>query len=64
MCSENSFLMIDEPTNHLDMTARKLVSDYLNTKSGFILVPHDRTFLDNCVDHILSINKTNRLFCL
>ncbi|RKP58205.1 Lsa family ABC-F type ribosomal protection protein [Cohnella endophytica] len=56
---ENNFLLIDEPTNHLDRKARKLVSDYLNTKSGFILVSHDRSFLDNCVDHILSINKTN-----
>jgi lincosamide and streptogramin A transport system ATP-binding/permease protein len=41
------------------MNARKLVSDYLKSKSGFILVSHDRSFLDNCVDHILSINKTN-----
>lgn len=56
---ENSFLLIDEPTNHLDMTARKLVSDYLKTKRSFILVSHDRAFLDNCIDHILSINKTN-----
>jgi lincosamide and streptogramin A transport system ATP-binding/permease protein len=56
---ENSFLLIDEPTNHLDMNARKLVSDYLRLKHGFILVSHDRAFLDNCVDHILSINKTN-----
>ncbi|MCR8632720.1 Lsa family ABC-F type ribosomal protection protein [Paenibacillus radicis (ex Xue et al. 2023)] len=56
---ENSFLLIDEPTNHLDMQARKLVSGYLNSKSGYILVSHDRSFLDNCVDHILSINKTN-----
>lgn len=56
---ENSFLLIDEPTNHLDMTARKLVSEYLNHKSGYILVSHDRSFLDHCVDHILSINKTN-----
>ena len=56
---ENSFLLIDEPTNHLDMKARKLVSDYLQSKRGFILVSHDRAFLDNCVDHILSINKTN-----
>jgi lincosamide and streptogramin A transport system ATP-binding/permease protein len=56
---ENSFLLIDEPTNHLDMNARKLVGDYLDTKSGFILVSHDRSFLDNCVDHILSINKTH-----
>jgi lincosamide and streptogramin A transport system ATP-binding/permease protein len=56
---ENRFLLIDEPTNHLDMKARKLVSDYLKSKSGFILVSHDRSFLDNCVDHILSINKTD-----
>lgn len=56
---ENSFLLIDEPTNHLDMKARQLVSDYLRGKSGFILVSHDRAFLDNCVDHVLSINKTN-----
>lgn len=56
---ENSFLLIDEPTNHLDGKARKVVSDYLRLKSGFILVSHDRAFLDNCVDHILSINKTN-----
>lgn len=56
---ENRFLLIDEPTNHLDMEGRKIVSDYLAGKSGFILVSHDRAFLDNCVDHILSINKMN-----
>ncbi|MDR3349829.1 MAG: ABC-F type ribosomal protection protein [Acidaminococcales bacterium] len=56
---ENSFLLIDEPTNHLDMAGRAIVSAYLKSKKGFILVSHDRAFLDNCVDHILSINKTN-----
>ncbi|MDQ1912658.1 Lsa family ABC-F type ribosomal protection protein [Paenibacillus sp. GD4] len=56
---ENRFLLIDEPTNHLDMDGRRLVSDYLKTKRGFILVSHDRAFLDNCVDHILSINRTH-----
>jgi lincosamide and streptogramin A transport system ATP-binding/permease protein len=55
---ENKFLLIDEPTNHLDIDARKLVSDYLASKQGFILVSHDRAFLDNCVDHVLSINRT------
>lgn len=55
---ENSFLLIDEPTNHLDINARMVVSDYLRLKKGFILVSHDRAFLDNCIDHILSINKT------
>ena len=55
---ENNFLLIDEPTNHLDINARRLVGRYLNGKSGFILVSHDRAFLDGCVDHILSISKT------
>ncbi|MEK8126693.1 Lsa family ABC-F type ribosomal protection protein [Paenibacillus filicis] len=55
---ENSFLLIDEPTNHLDLHARRIVSHYLKSKSGFILVSHDRSFLDHCVDHVLSINKT------
>lgn len=56
---ENNFLLIDEPTNHLDINARKSVSNYLNKKKGFILVSHDRSFLDNCIDHVLSINRTN-----
>lgn len=56
---ENNFLLIDEPTNHLDLQARKIVCHYLNSKKGFILVSHDRYFLDHCIDHILSINKTN-----
>ncbi|MEY8739985.1 Lsa family ABC-F type ribosomal protection protein [Bacillales bacterium AN1005] len=56
---DNQFLLIDEPTNHLDLHARKIVSEYLRNKSGFILVSHDRSFLDHCADHILSINKTN-----
>lgn len=56
---ENSFLLIDEPTNHLDAEARKKLSNYLRKKKGFILISHDRAFLDNCIDHVLSINKTN-----
>ncbi|MCL2812829.1 MAG: ABC-F type ribosomal protection protein [Clostridia bacterium] len=56
---ENGFLLIDEPTNHLDINARETVARYLHDKSGFILVSHDRGFLDACIDHVLSINKTN-----
>ncbi len=54
---ENNFLLIDEPTNHLDLQGRELVSRYLGSKRGFLLVSHDRAFLDGCIDHILSINK-------
>ncbi len=56
---EGQFLLIDEPTNHLDAHAREIVGNYLRAKSGFILVSHDRRFLDSCVDHILSINRTD-----
>lgn len=55
---ENSFLLIDEPTNHLDLEGREIVSEYLNNKKGFILVSHDRKFLNNCIDHVMSINNT------
>lgn len=56
---ENNFLLIDEPTNHLDIEGRNIVAEYLKGKKGFILVSHDRNFLDSCIDHVLSINKTN-----
>lgn len=56
--NEGRFLLIDEPTNHLDAAGRELVSAYLSRKKGFILVSHDRRFLDGCVDHILSLNRT------
>lgn len=56
---ENQFLLIDEPTNHLDIQGRQKLSAYLKGKQGFLLVSHDRAFLDGCVDHILAINKTN-----
>lgn len=56
---ENRFLLIDEPTNHLDMHGREVVSSYLKSKKGFILVSHDRAFLDGCTDHILSVNRAD-----
>ena len=55
----NNFLLIDEPTNHLDMETRDNLVKYLKKKNGFILVSHDRNFLDKVVDHIISINNTN-----
>lgn len=57
--NDGRFLLIDEPTNHLDTQARETVSAYLRRKKSFILVSHDRCFLDGCVDHILSINRSN-----
>lgn len=58
-CNEGHFLLIDEPTNHLDVKAREMVAAYLKKKKGFILVSHDRCFLDGCIDHILSLNRAS-----
>ena len=56
---EHYFLLIDEPTNHLDYATRELIKEYLNTKKGYILVSHDRDFLDACIDHVLVLNKAD-----
>ncbi len=56
---ENNFLLIDEPTNHLDIETRNNLVSYLEKKKGFILVSHDRNFLDKVVNHIIAINNTN-----
>ena len=55
----NNFLLIDEPTNHLDVETRNNLISYLEKKKGFIVVSHDRFFLDKVVNHIVSINNTN-----
>ncbi|NLW77931.1 MAG: ABC-F type ribosomal protection protein [Ruminococcaceae bacterium] len=56
---KHRFLLIDEPTDHLDAEGRRTVARWLASKSGFILVSHDRAFLDEAVDHILSINRAD-----
>jgi len=55
---DTSFPLIDEPTNHLDQASRQQVVHYLKEKKqGFIVVSHDRNFIDEIVDHTLSIEK-------
>ena len=56
--NEGRFLLIDEPTNHLDARGRALTAAYLRKKRGFLLVSHDRRFLDDCVDHIMALHRT------
>lgn len=53
-----SYPLLDEPTEHLDRAGRVLVADFLASCPGFLLVSHDRDFLDRCVDHVLAIENT------
>lgn len=54
---KKSFVLLDEPTNHLDTEGKEAVVAYLQKKKGFIVVSHDRAFLDQVIDHVISINK-------
>lgn len=57
--TRGAFPLIDEPTNHLDIDGSKLVAQYLRSKSGFICVSHDESFLNSFVDHVMSLNRSS-----
>ncbi len=54
----DGLVLLDEPTNHLDQQSRGILGNYLSRKQGFILASHDRTLLDACIDHTLSIERS------
>ncbi len=51
-----NLLLLDEPTNHLDLEARNWLEDYLtHYPNAFVLISHDRYFLDVTVNKIVEI---------
>ena len=54
-----NFLIMDEPTNHLDMQSKKVLQEALKEFDGtYLIVSHDRAFLDSIVNIVLEISKT------
>lgn len=52
------FYLFDEPTNHLDITAQDWFLNFLSKAPfGFLLICHERYFLDQLCDHILDLEK-------
>jgi ATP-binding cassette subfamily F protein 3 len=51
-----NLLLLDEPTNHLDLETRNWLEDYLKAYPfGYILISHDRYFLDVTIDRTVEI---------
>jgi ATP-binding cassette, subfamily F, member 3 len=56
LLEEPNLLLLDEPTNHLDLEARNWLESYLDTyPHAFVLISHDRFFLDVTVSRIVEI---------
>lgn len=52
------FYLFDEPTNHLDITAQDWFLQFLNQAPfGFLLICHERYFLDELCNHILELEN-------
>src|SRR6266581_2750683 len=64
LLQQPNLLLLDEPTNHLDLEARNWLEEYLtNYPHAFVLISHDRYFLDVTVNKIAEIwNKRIHLY--
>jgi len=52
--------LFDEPTNHLDIVAKDWFVEFLkNASFGFLLVSHDRFFLDHVCEYIFALERGN-----
>ena len=58
LLSPSNFIILDEPTNHLDMQSKEILkSALLNYEGTFIVVSHDREFLEGLTNRIWDIEK-------
>lgn len=60
LLSPSNLIILDEPTNHLDIQSKEVLKDALKNYEGtFIVVSHDREFLDGLTNRIWDIDNKN-----
>jgi ATP-binding cassette, subfamily F, member 3 len=58
LLAQPDVLLLDEPTNHLDLEARNWLEEFLRvTPCSYLIVSHDRWFLDTTVDRIVEVER-------
>ena len=58
LVSNPDMLLLDEPNNYLDIVAIRWLEDFLRSWRGeFILITHDRSFMDSVATHIVAIHR-------
>ncbi|BAK93635.1 ribosomal protection-like ABC-F family protein [Tetragenococcus halophilus] len=58
LLQEADLLLLDEPTNHLDLAGIRWLENYLKTTSdAYLVISHDRTFLDQVTEKIVEIEE-------
>ena len=57
-----NFLILDEPTNDLDIYTLEILEEFLeNYKGCLIIVSHDRSFMDDLVDHLFVFEGNGKI---
>lgn len=60
LLGESNLLLLDEPTNHLDIPSVEWLEDFLKNYNGsYIVISHDRYFLDAVTNRTFEIENTH-----
>ncbi len=60
LVAPTNFLILDEPTNHLDIQSKEVLLDALKNYSGtFLIISHDRYFIDQLVNKVWYVENKN-----
>jgi ATP-binding cassette subfamily F protein 3 len=58
LLADHDLLLLDEPNNYLDITSIRWLGRFLRSWPGeFVLITHDRSFMDSVITHVIGIHR-------